>query len=101
MAARAIVLNYETVRRWTLKFGRQYANDLRRRRSQPVDTWHVDEVFLTINGKMAGACPAVDQHGTVLDILVQSRRNNAAAGAPWADTAGECQVSAHLARIGC
>ncbi len=42
MAARGIVLSYETVRRWTLKFGQQYANELRHRRPQPGDKWHID-----------------------------------------------------------
>src|SRR5919199_1587142 len=79
MAARGVTLSYETVRRWTLKFGQQYANELRRRRPQPGDKWHVDEVFLKINGKTAYLWRAVDQHGTILDILVQSRRNKAAA----------------------
>ncbi len=79
MTARGVVLSYETVRRWTLKFGQQYANDLRRRRAQPGDKWHLDEVFLTINGKTAYLWRAVDQYGVVLDILVQSRRNKHAA----------------------
>ena len=81
MAARGVTLSYETVRRWTLKFGQQYANELKRRRPQPGDKWHLDEVFLTIQGKTAYLWRAVDQHGNVLDILGQSRRNKAAAGA--------------------
>ena len=79
MAVRGVTLSYETVRRWTLKFGQQYANELRRRRPQTGDKWHMDEVFLTINGTTAYLWRAVDQHGVVLDILVQSRRNKAAA----------------------
>src|SRR4028118_61100 len=79
MAARGVTLSYETVRRWTLKFGQQYANDLRRRRPQPGDKWHLDEVFLSIQGKTGYLWRAVDQHGNVLDILVQSRRNKGAA----------------------
>ncbi len=75
MAARGVVLSHETIRRWTLKFGQQYANDLRRRRPQPGDKWYLDEVVLTINGSTAYLWRAVDQHGVVLDILVQSRRN--------------------------
>src|SRR5213594_1441405 len=43
------------------------------------DRWHLDEVFLTINGKLQYLWPAVDQDGDVLDILVQSRRNKRAA----------------------
>jgi len=79
MAARGIVLSYETIRQWCRKFGQQYANQLRRRRAQTGDKWHLDEVFLTINGKHHYLWRAVDQHGNVLDILVQSRRNKAAA----------------------
>ncbi len=75
MAARGISISYETVRRWTLKFGQQYANELRRRRPRSGDNWHLDEVFLSINGKTASLWRAGEQHGTVLDILVQSRRN--------------------------
>src|SRR4028118_1099928 len=79
MAVRGVSVSYETVRRWTLKFGQQYANELRRRRPQPGDKWHIDEVFLTIQGKTAYLWRAVDQHGNVLDILVQRRRNKGAA----------------------
>ncbi len=79
LAERGIVVTYETVRQWCLKFGQQYANQLRRRRAKPGDKWHLDEVFLKINGKTSYLWRAVDQHGNVLDILVQSRRNKAAA----------------------
>jgi hypothetical protein len=51
MAARGVILSYEAVRDWCRKFGQAYANQLRRRRSRPGDTWHLDEVFLTINGQ--------------------------------------------------
>ena len=79
LAARGVEVTYETVRQWCLKFGQTYANDLRRRRARPGDTWHLDEVFLKIGGKKHYLWRAVDQDGTVLDILVQSRRNKAAA----------------------
>jgi putative transposase len=55
------------------------ANELRRRRPPCGDKWHLDEVFLTINGKRSYLWRAVDQDGNVLDILVQSRRNTQAA----------------------
>ncbi len=42
LAERGIMVTYETVRQWCLKFGQQYANQLRRRRAQPGDTWHLD-----------------------------------------------------------
>src|SRR5438477_2388422 len=51
MAARGLTLTYEAIRQWCLKFGQTYANDLRRRRPQTGDKWHLDEVFLKINGK--------------------------------------------------
>ncbi len=79
MAERGVVLTYETIRQWCLKFGQRYANELKKRRSKPGDTWHLDEVFLKINGKQHYLWRAVDQHGNVLDILVQSRRNKRAA----------------------
>jgi putative transposase len=79
LAERGIIVTYETVRQWCRKFGQQYANQLRRRRAQPGDTWHLDEVFLNINGQQHYLWRAVDQDGNVLDILVQSRRNKRAA----------------------
>src|SRR5215210_4458950 len=79
MAARGIIVTYETIRQWCQKFGQHYAKQLRRRRAQTGDKWHLDEVFLKINGKLHYLWRAVDQHGNVLDILVQSRRNKAAA----------------------
>jgi len=79
MAARGIQLTYETIRQCCRTFGQVYANQLRRRRAQTGDKWHLDEVFLKINGKLHYLWRAVDQHGNVLDILVQSCRNKAAA----------------------
>jgi putative transposase len=69
----------ETVRQWCLTFGGEFARKLRRRRPTPGDTWHLDEVFLRINGELHYLWRAVDQHGVVLDILVQGRRNATAA----------------------
>lgn len=79
MLQRGVIVSYETVRRWCLKFGQSYANALRRRRARPGDKWHLDEVFVKINGVRHYLWRAVDQDGTVLDILVQNRRNKAAA----------------------
>jgi putative transposase len=67
------------VRYWCRKFGQAYANQLRRRRPRPGDKWHLDEVFLTINGERRYLWRAVDQDGNVLDILVQPRRDQKAA----------------------
>jgi putative transposase len=70
MAERGVTLTYEAVRYWCLKFGQRYANQLRRRRSRPGDTWHLDEVFLTIRGQRHYLWRAVDQEGNILGILV-------------------------------
>ncbi len=79
LTQRGIVVTYETVQQWCLEFGQTYANELRRRRPRCGDTWHLDEVFLTIKGKRHSLWRAVDQDGNMLDILVQSRRNTKAA----------------------
>ena len=79
LAERGIVVSHESIRQWCLKFGRDFARKLRRRRPQPGDTWHLDEVYLRINGALHYLWRAVDQHGVVLDILVQGRRNASAA----------------------
>ncbi|WP_456340005.1 IS6 family transposase [Streptomyces europaeiscabiei] len=79
MLERGIVVSYETVRRWCAKFGQTYANALRRRQPRPGDTWHLDEVFIKIHGEQKYLWRAVDQDGTVLDILVQNHRDKAAA----------------------
>ncbi len=79
MRMRGVTLTYETVRYWCRKFGQTYANGLRRRSPRLGDRWHLDEVFITINGRVHYLWRAVDQDGDVLDILVQSRRNKKAA----------------------
>ena len=79
MAFRGVELSYETVRRWCNKFGKSYADQLRRRRAKPGDKWHLDEVFLTLNGVQHYLWRAVDQHGAVIDILVQPKRDRFAA----------------------
>ncbi len=79
LSSRGVALSYETVREWCFKFGQTYANGLRRRSSRPGDQWHLDEVFLKINGRLHYLWRAVDQDGDVLDILVQSRRDKKAA----------------------
>lgn len=76
---RGVIVSYEAIRKWCRKFGQQFANQLRRRRPRPGDKWHLDEVFLTISGERHYLWRAVDQDGTVLDIVVQSRRNKHAA----------------------
>src|ERR1017187_7991094 len=79
LAERAIGVSYETVRRWVNHFGPPIAADLRKRRPKPHTTWRLDEVYLKIDGRMLYLWRAVDAEGEVLDVLVQSKRNNHAA----------------------
>src|SRR6201996_9176471 len=79
LAERGVVVSYETVRRWCKKFAARFADRLRRRRPRPGDKWHMDEVFVRIQGVQHYLWRAVDQDGVVLDILVQARRDAQAA----------------------
>ena len=79
LAQRGITVTYETVRRWCRTFGSAYARRLRQRRGRLGDTWHLDELFVTLNGRQQYLWRAVDEDGDLLDILVQSRRNRRAA----------------------
>src|SRR5215204_4868509 len=74
LASRGIEVSHETIRQWALKFGQEFAYIIRRRLPRPGDKWHLDEVVLKIAGKTHYLWRAVDQHGVVLDVLVQSRR---------------------------
>ena len=79
LAERGVAVSYETVRRWVNHFGPMIAADLRKRRPRLHTTWHLDEVYLKIDGRMVYLWRAVDAEGEVLDVLVQSRRNKHAA----------------------
>ena len=79
LAERGVIVSYEAVRLWCLKFGQTFAKKLRQRRGRPGDTWHLDELFIRIRGERYYLWRAVDQDGQVLDILVQKRRNTGAA----------------------
>ena len=79
LAERGVVVSYETLRRWCKKFGASFADRPRRRRPRPGDKWHMDEVFIRIQGVQHYLWRAVDQDGVVLDILDQPRRDANAA----------------------
>jgi putative transposase len=79
LAERGIQVSYEAIRLWCRKFGPLLASELRRRRPRRGDKWFLDEVALTMNKRRYWLWRAVDQDGTVLDILVQSRRDQYAA----------------------
>ena len=79
MLYRGIEVTYESIREWCLKFGQQYANQVRRKRPYLTDKWHLDEVVVTIKNKQYYLWRAVDSEGNVLDILMQQHRDTQAA----------------------
>ncbi|EJJ30872.1 IS6 family transposase [Rhizobium sp. CF142] len=80
LAARGVLVSHQTVRLWAEKFGRDFANDIRRRSAGKLgDKWHLDEVVIARGGKKHWLWRAVDQDGFVLDVLVQNRRDAKAA----------------------
>ena len=74
LAERGLDVSYESVRRWSLKFGAPIARNLRRMRLTPSDYWHLDEMIIVIREPRHWLWRAVDNEGEVFDFLVQSRR---------------------------
>ena len=79
LAERGLDVSYETVRRWVLKFGPLFAQELARRRPRPTSRWHLDEMAVIIAGEQFWLWRAVDDEGEVLDLLVQRQRGKTAA----------------------
>ena len=79
LAQRGILVSYESIRLWCIKFGQKYARRLKRRHKGYGDTFYIDEVFVKINGKQQYLWRAVDQEGEIIDVFIQSRRDGAAA----------------------
>ena len=78
LAERGSDVSYETVRRWVLKFGPLFAQELRQGH-RPTSQWHFDEMAVLIAGEQLWLWRAVDDEGEVLDLLVQRRRDARAA----------------------
>ena len=81
---RGIEVSHETVRYWWNRFGPIFASEIRRKRVQKLRAfskwkWHVDEVFVKVNGKRHYLWRAVDHEGEVLEAVATKRRNKAAA----------------------
>ncbi len=81
---RGIDVSHETVRYWWNRFGLLFASEIRQKRVQKLRAfskwkWHVDEVFVKVNGKRHYLWRAVDHEGEVLEAVVTKRRNKAAA----------------------
>jgi putative transposase len=79
LAERGMVTTHESIRNWRQEFGAEFAKRLRCHRPRPGDTWHLDEVLIRVRGVLDYLWRAVDQHGVVLNILVQEKRDGAAA----------------------
>ena len=81
---RGIEISYETVRAWWNRFGPMFAAEIRKKRSEsmrgmPQWRWHLDEVFVRINGEIHYLWRAVDHEGEVLEAFVTKRRDRKAA----------------------
>jgi len=79
LAARGLVVSYETIRNWCTKFGPSYSRENRKLRGAMNDTWYMDEVFIKINGVLHYLWRAVDENGDEIDILIQKRKDKRAA----------------------
>jgi putative transposase len=79
LADRGVMVSRETIRKWVNRFGRHFADCIKRDRPGAVDKWHLDEVVIPINGRKYWLWRAIDANGDVLDILVQPQRNAKAA----------------------
>lgn len=79
LAERGVMVSRETVRNWVNRFGRHFADCIKRDRPGASDKWHLDEVVVPIHGVKFWLWRAVDANGNVLDILVQRQRNAKAA----------------------
>ena len=76
---RGVSVTYETIRCWCDKFGKGFAHRVKTARRKPGNTWHLDEMFVTLRGEPYLLWRAVDEHGAELDILVKKRHDKAAA----------------------
>jgi transposase-like protein len=79
LAERGLDVSYETIRRWVGKFGPAIARNLRQLRCRPSSRWHLDEMVVRVNEWQMYLWRAVDDGGEVLEVLIQRRRNKAAA----------------------
>jgi len=79
LAERGVVVSYESIRLWCIKFGQRYARRLKRRHQGFGDTFYLDEVFVKIGGVQHYLWRAVDQDSEIVDVFLQRRRDGKAA----------------------
>jgi transposase-like protein len=89
LTERGVDVSHESIRRWCARFGRAFAERLRRRRPRPGATWHLDEVFArAAAGRRLYLWRAVDQRGAVPGTLAQARRDARGQALPGAAAPG-------------
>ena len=80
---RGVDVSYESVRFWWHRFGSQFARQIKKHRTGGIHSsnwkWHLDEVFVKINGERHYLWRAVDQEGEVLESYVTKNRDKKAA----------------------
>jgi putative transposase len=76
---RGIQVSHETLREWCIKFGPLFGEELRHREPRRGSRWHLDEVCTSVDGVRHWLWRAVDEHGAVLDIMLQRHRDTEAA----------------------
>jgi len=69
LAFRVIIVSYESIRRWCIKFASSFCDVIKKRERKPTDKWHMDEMYLTIDGKKFVLWRAVDSTGHELDVF--------------------------------
>jgi putative transposase len=84
LAECGIDISHETVRFWWNRFGPMFAGEIRKRRvahmrAYPQWRWHLDEVFVKVNGRLCYLRRAVDHEGEVLESIVTTKRDKTAA----------------------
>ena len=76
---RGVSVTYESIRNWCDRFGTQFARRAKAVRGTLGSIWHLNELMLKLRGEPYVLWRAVDEDGTELDVLLQKRRNKAAA----------------------
>jgi putative transposase len=107
LAERGIDISYETVRFWWNRFGPMYAAEIRKKRvahmrGYPQWRWHVDEVFVKVNGKLRYLWRAVDHEGEVLEghRHVATRRARADGKGGYGSSCGRDDLTPRAHRCG-
>jgi len=93
---RGIAVSHQTIKKWNIRFGELFADEIKRRRRKSTRRWHIDEMHCKIAGKKHYLWRAVDSNGVVLDIFVSSRRNKEAAVVFFASLFGRYEDPASI-----